>query len=91
MFLTIIDHIAAKVDRSGKIERKDKEFIAEFCSYGLVGIVVQWARSGMREPPQEIVERLKHFINDSNYVAANRFLHGNSHKPPQGDETAVPK
>jgi hypothetical protein len=52
----------------------DKDFIAEFYTYGLVGVVVQWARKGMKESPQEIVERLAHLIDDSKRFAASRYF-----------------
>lgn len=56
------------------IEMQDKDFIAEFYTYGLVGVVVQWARKGMKESPQEMVERLAHLIDDSKRFAASRYF-----------------
>ncbi|MCY1713135.1 dihydroxyacetone kinase transcriptional activator DhaS [Caproiciproducens galactitolivorans] len=58
----------------GQIENEDKDFIADFYAFGLVGIVIQWARRGMKQPPEQIVQRLTHFINDSKYNAAVRYL-----------------
>ncbi|XOQ49158.1 MAG: dihydroxyacetone kinase transcriptional activator DhaS [Eubacteriales bacterium] len=58
----------------GQIDGADKDFIADFYSFGLVGIVVQWARGGMKQPPEEIVRRLTHFVNDSKYNSAARYL-----------------
>lgn len=54
------------------IDPADCVFIAEFYTYGLVGMVIQWARSGMRETPGEIVGKLTHFIDDSKRVSAAR-------------------
>lgn len=76
IFLKIIDQIANEFNDNEKMGQKDRNFIAEFCSFGLVGIVIQWARGGMKETPQEIVGRLKHFVNDSNYMAAARYFRG---------------
>lgn len=56
------------------MEDDDKNFIAEFYTYGLVGIIAQWARRGMKETPRKLVDRLKHFIDDSNHFAAARYL-----------------
>ena len=55
------------------VEEEDKTFIAEFYTFGLVGVVAQWAKNGMNETPQELVLRLKHFIDDSKYFAAARY------------------
>lgn len=58
----------------GDIAPKDKEFIAEFYAYGLVGIAVQWARSGMKQTPGEMVERLTCLIDDTTRYAAARYF-----------------
>jgi probable dihydroxyacetone kinase regulator len=47
-------------------------FIAEFYTYGLVGMVIQWAKNGMKETPEEIVGKLMHFIDDSKLVSTMR-------------------
>lgn len=74
----IIDTLA----EGGGMEEKDRNFIAEFYTYGLVGTVVEWARGGMKEPPRELVGRLKYFIDDSKLVAAARYF-------KDGDEGAA--
>lgn len=65
----------------GQIENEDKDFIADFYAFGLVGIVIQWARRGMKQPPEQIVQRLTHFINDSKYNAAARYLKEHEEEP----------
>ena len=44
------------------LDEGDKNYLAEFCAYGLVGMTIQWARGGMKESPQQIVERLRRLI-----------------------------
>lgn len=56
-----------------EIESSDCVFIAEFYTYGLVGMVIQWAKSGMKDSPAEIVGKLAHFIDDSKRVSAARY------------------
>lgn len=56
-----------------KMDASDCIFIAEFYTYGLVGMVIQWARSGMKESPCEIVGKLAHFIDDSKRVSTARY------------------
>jgi probable dihydroxyacetone kinase regulator len=54
------------------LEPDDRILIAEFYTYGLVGMVIQWVRKGMAEAPDEIVEKLSRFIDDSEWVSAVR-------------------
>lgn len=56
-----------------KMSASDCVFIAEFYTYGLVGMVIQWAKGGMKESPCEIVEKLAHFIDDSKRVSTARY------------------
>ncbi len=62
------------LSQDNHIEEEDKNFIAEFYAYGLVGIVVQWARCGMLQPPEQIVQRLSNFIDDSKRYSAERYI-----------------
>ena len=66
----IIDTLA----EGRNMEEKDQNFIADVYTYGLVGTVMEWARGGMKEPPRELVGRLKYFIDDSKRFAAARYL-----------------
>lgn len=80
----LIVEIISAVEDGKKIREEDKNFIAEFYTYGLVGIVVQWARRGMKEEPQELVGKLRYFIEDSKrFTAARYFKVKIEPKPPQ--------
>jgi hypothetical protein len=57
-----------------EIADDDKNFIVEFYTYGLVGIIAQWVRNGMKEAPKKLVSRLRHFIDDSKRFAAARYF-----------------
>lgn len=74
MLLKIVDQLTDGVQEGRDMKAADKLFIAEFYTYGLVGMVIQWAKNGMKEPPNEIVDRLAHFIDDSKRVSAARYL-----------------
>ncbi len=71
---SLLIEIIDAVEEGKVIEEEDKNFIAEFYAYGLVGVTVQWARCGMKQPPEEIAQRLSHFINDSTRYAAARYF-----------------
>lgn len=74
ILLKIIDELFDDVEKGHKMGVDDRIFIAEFYTYGLVGMVIQWAKNGMKFPPEEIVGRLKHFIDDSKRVSVARYL-----------------
>lgn len=69
LLLEVIDEI----EENKGIEQQDKDFIAEFYAYGLVSIAVQWARSGMKQTPDEMVRRLSNLIDDTTRYAAARY------------------
>jgi len=70
LIVEVIDAIA----ENKRIDGEDKDFISGFYAYGLVGVTVQWARNGMKEPPEQMVQRLLHFVNDSTFYAAMRYF-----------------
>jgi probable dihydroxyacetone kinase regulator len=68
-------------------EPEDRVLIAEFYTYGLVGMVIQWVKKGMAEAPDEIVEKLSRFIDDSKWVSAVRsWAKNNSAKSIPGQQ-----
>ncbi len=74
LLLEILNGIHDSAGKGENLEESEKNFIADFYTYGLVGIVVQWARKGMKEPPDEIVDKLRRLVDDSRQVAAARYL-----------------
>ncbi|HCR43437.1 MAG TPA: dihydroxyacetone kinase transcriptional activator DhaS, partial [Ruminococcaceae bacterium] len=65
----LISEILDTMKEAKDIEDDDKNFIVEFYTYGLVGIIAQWVRNGMKEAPEKLVGRLRHFIDDSKRFA----------------------
>lgn len=45
------------------VREEDKQFIADFYKYAFVGLMLNWIRGGMKEEPQEIVDRLSVLIH----------------------------
>ena len=92
LLLEIVNGLADSFEEGRQMEEADKNFIAEFYAYGLVGIVLQWASRGMKEKPQEIVCRLKHFVDDSKRFAAARYFKDKDGgaPSPKGNEQAPP-
>ena len=48
-----------------QIAEETKTFIADFYTYAFVGLVLKWARSGMKENPREYIDRIKELIDSS--------------------------
>ena len=40
------------------ISREDQEYITHFYKYAFVGVMLDWVRRGMKEPPEEVVGRV---------------------------------
>lgn len=70
LFVDIIDRITENT----RIAVEDRQFIADFFSFGIVGVIVDWAKSGMKESPEYITTRLKNLVEDSKKFAVQRYF-----------------
>ena len=55
------------------ISRQDKKFIAEFYQFGLIGVVLNWLRSDMKQTPEELTEALEPLMKDHFRLAAHNY------------------
>lgn len=55
------------------VREDDKKFIADFYKYAFVGILVEWIRTGMKENPSTIIERLSILIRGDISKAIHTF------------------
>ena len=55
------------------VRDEDKQFIAQIYSYIFIGLMLDWIKNGMREEPQQIVDRLAKLIKGSMSAALARF------------------
>lgn len=60
------------------VRQEDKEFIAKVYSYVFVGLMLDWIKDGMKENPEDIVEKLALVIQNSLSDALYRFKVSNS-------------
>lgn len=70
----ILAEMLETIAQEENIEEADIDFMAEFYTYGLVGVTVQWARRGMKQSPEEIVQRLTHLIEDIPYLTTEAYF-----------------
>ena len=45
------------------VRPEDKEFIANFYKYAFVGLTLEWVRTGMKDDPAALVERVSVLIH----------------------------
>ena len=70
LFCDIID----KISTDTSIQQSDKAFIAKFFSFGIVGVIIDWAQHGMKQSPEEVTDHLKNLIQDSKVYAFKRYI-----------------
>ena len=45
------------------VREEDKEFIADFYKYAFVGLTLEWVRTGMKDDPAALIERVSTLIH----------------------------
>ncbi len=70
LFCNIIENLAGE----GKLEEEDKKFIAEFYAFGVVGIIVSWAKGGMKKSAAVMIRQIATLVEDSKSFAVKRYF-----------------
>ena len=70
VFVSIIDHVSGNY----VIAEDDKQFIAEFFSYGMIGTIVNWVQKGMRDTPEKVISHIENLVNDCQRLAIARYM-----------------
>lgn len=55
------------------VRDEDKKFIADFYKFAFVGLMLDWIKNDMKEPPQIIVDRLGTLVHGNITCALNSF------------------
>jgi len=66
-------NLIEKIDQSRTIPVDDVNFIAQFYSFGCVGLIASWAKAGMTASPESMVSHLKTLVYDSRMFAVKRY------------------
>jgi Transcriptional regulator len=56
-----------------KVRDSDKKFVADFYKFAFVGLMLDWIKNGMREDPQQIIDRLSILIHGDIMRALNDY------------------
>ncbi len=54
LFVRFIHHTVQEMSTRGKAD-----FFAEYYSYGFCGVIIDWAKRGMKDPPAVLVSKIK--------------------------------
>jgi len=69
LLLGVIEEKATNIP----LREDDMAFIANFYKYAFVGLLLEWVRTGMKEKPQVMIERLNILIGGNISGALERF------------------
>ncbi len=73
----MVDHLLLDVveeqSENMVVNEENKEFIADVYSYVFVGLLLDWVKTDMKQPPEDIVNKLALVIQDSFSSALERF------------------
>lgn len=67
-------NIIKRLDDKNIVSDDDLEFFTQFFSFGCVGFIVSWAKTGMNSTPENIIKHVKNLVNDSRMFAVKRYF-----------------
>ncbi|MCM1284563.1 MAG: TetR/AcrR family transcriptional regulator C-terminal domain-containing protein [Acetobacter sp.] len=69
----ISDVVASiETDNGVTTDKLSQNTMSEFLGYGIAGVILSWAQSGMKDSPQVMTERIKTIINACKKIAVCR-------------------
>ncbi len=66
-------NLILKLDEHNEVSKKDLDFIAQFYSFGCVGMIILWAKNNMNDSPENIIGHIKNLIYDTRLLAVKRY------------------
>lgn len=63
-----------KLDEKNKLTEESKNFISEFYSFGICGVIISWVKSGMKEPSRSVADHLKQLAFNTEKLGHERYL-----------------
>ena len=64
---------AELLDAKKELSEDSKKFFAQFNAFGICGVVIAWAKGGMKTPPEKVASNLKSLVANSKQLAVDRF------------------
>lgn len=69
----LIMGVVNEVSQDMKVKDEDKKFIADFYTLAFTGLVIQWMKTGMKEKPEVIIEKLSELVEGNFAGALQRY------------------
>lgn len=70
---TLFEEAINRLDADLRLNMEDVRLYSRFYSYGMCGIVRDWVKSGMKETPASLSERIRKLADDSEKMAGLRL------------------
>ena len=61
VYALLID-VVEELSRGCAVTREDREYITNFYKYAFVGVMLDWVKNGMKEPPEQVVGRVSRMV-----------------------------
>ncbi|KJR49238.1 transcriptional regulator [Desulfosporosinus sp. I2] len=65
--------VVTEVSQDMKVKDEDKKFMADFYALAFIGLVIQWMKTGMKEKPEVIIEKLSELVEGNFASALQRY------------------
>lgn len=65
--------VVAELSEGKEVPARDQESIAHFYKYAFVGVMLDWVKSGMKEPPKKLVQHFSQMIHGSMERSVRNF------------------
>lgn len=69
LIMGVINELAG----GAKVRIEDKEFVANFYTLAFTGLIIQWMRNDMKEPPDQIITKLSELIEGNVIRALHKY------------------
>lgn len=69
----LILSVLREVAEGMKVKAADQGFIADFYAFAFTGLAVRWIKTGMKESPEDLTERIRDIVDGSMQRALSKY------------------
>ena len=73
MTFALISSVMEELSEGVRIREEDKKFIDRFFTFAITGMLTDWMRSGMKTPPEALVQELSTLMEGQLIMAIKRY------------------
>lgn len=71
---SLLEDIIDEIIKTNKIDSEDEDFIISVYSFVLIGFIISWMDTGMKQDPKEIVEKLSILMEGTLKRSLDKYL-----------------